>query len=171
MPGGTPICVHISCICSVVIGAGADGARLGEEGGKPKESTLRRTALSTLLRGCLWAGSCSIAKLERPLVCSECADSVLPRPVGVAALRLPPKAPLLLRSPASAELRRPLASADLRSKALELRLPPGAEPVLMLMLRLLPAPCAIAESWLGRASACAGAQANLTAMQTLRFDN
>ena len=142
MAGGTPICVHMPCSCSLVMGAGAASSDRppGDDGGKPKDSTLGRAAPSVLLlapRPC--AGSCSMAKLERPLVCSECADSVLPRPVGVAA------APMLVRSRTSAELRQP----ERRSKVLELRRPPGPEPVLMvaLMLRLLPPPpCTMAES-------------------------
>ena len=68
-----------------------------------------------LLAPRLCAGSCSMAKLERPLVCSECADSVLPRPVGVAAMPRP-----LVRSRTSVELRQP----ERRSNVLELRRPP-----------------------------------------------
>lgn len=144
MAGGTPICVHMPCSCSLVMAAGAASSDRppGDGGGKPKDSTLGRAAPSMLLlapRPC--AGSCSMAKLERPLVCSECADSVLPRPVGVAAMPRPP----LVRSRTSVELRQP----ERRPKVLELRRPPGPEPVLMvaLMLRLLPPPpCTMAES-------------------------
>lgn len=139
--GGTRICMHSASSAAALAGGFACGLRAAAGLGDALaivSALALRAALSILLPCRRAAGSCSMAKLERPLVCSECADSVLPRPRGWV---------LLLRRMPGALLRcRPASPPDLRSKVLEL---PPPQAVLMLMLVLL----CIAESWLGRPAA------------------